>query len=79
MPYEFSDVDAVVITIAAVEAFASVQMDWTSLSHEEQRGVVLLFEQIISRMKPLLPRVPETSEIFTMIATVEAVVKKARQ
>jgi hypothetical protein len=52
-PATFDGYDAMTVTVAATEALLS--LDWAALGLEQRKGAVLLYDQIMQRMKPALP------------------------
>lgn len=71
--------DAMTITVIATEAFLSVLTVDDPPSKEIARGVVLLYDQLLQRVKPLLPRTPEMQHVFDGIAQAERLASAIRE
>ena len=60
--------DAMTITIVATDAFVAVS---NALPHQTMQGVVLLYDAIMRRVKPLLPQTDAMQHVFDAIRRVE--------
>ncbi len=67
--------DAMTITIVAAEAFSSLP----ELSPELARGALLLYDQIMQRVKPLLPDTPAMAHVFAGIETARQIANQVRR
>lgn len=71
-----TDYDAMMLTIVMVEAFLS--LPWQEMTVEHQRGALLLFDQVLGRATPLLPRTPAMAHVFAGIETARGVANRIR-
>ncbi|PYQ25652.1 MAG: hypothetical protein DMF56_27035 [Acidobacteria bacterium] len=81
--------DAMTVTIVATDAFLAVTtatgglsgglVDARELPPEVMRGVVLMYDAMMRRVKPLLPRTPAMQHVFDAIDQVERVSAAIRE
>jgi hypothetical protein len=69
-PLPLEQTDAMTIMMVVSEALMSVQIE--TLTPDAAAGVCLLYDRIMSRIEPLLPRDPELAHIFSLLNTVRA-------
>ncbi len=68
--------DAMTIALVATEAFSSLPPD---LSPDLARGALLMYDQLMQRVKPLLPDRPELAHVFAGIETARKVANSVRR
>lgn len=61
-----TEMDAMIVTLHTVEAFMS--LPWEQMSKDQQQGALLLYDQLLSTVKPLLPR---DSKMTNVLASIE--------
>ena len=69
--------EAMVIAIVATEGFSS--LDTAEMPPELLRGVVLLYEAIVRRIEPLLPRDADMDHVLVAIGHVKAIPVTVRE
>jgi hypothetical protein len=74
---ELDATDAMIITVVVVEAFISLPID--DMPRDTARGVALLAEAILARIKPLLPQTDGMLHVFNGIAQVERTAAMIRE
>jgi len=72
MSYELTQADAMIVALVTVEAFCSLPST-DEMPQEVGRGTLLLFEAIMSRIKPLLPKTDEFQHVHLGIRNAEVV------
>lgn len=75
--YRLDDTDAMAITIAATDAFVS--LDIAQLPPELGRGAVLMYEALISRVKRILPNDASMAHVHDLIGQMEEVARMVRR
>ena len=70
-------IDAMTIIIVAVEAFLSLPFE--DMSPDMKRGAVLFYDQLLQRVKPLLPQTPALGPALDAIEQAETVADAIRR
>ena len=74
--FPIDEIDAMTIAVVACESFVS--LPFSDMNQEQAQGALLLFEGIMNRVEPKLPKNDKTEFLTTMISKARATADRTR-